>query len=283
MEAPSQNTATACVLRFHALHRWVADIQRAVAFYCEGLGFRIVGGADASGKTALALGAQRIVLVQGGSGSVPMVSGTDVRFQHVAIVARDMDAAFERLQKLGPQAISRGGPQRLPEASGGACAFKFRDPDGHPVELIEFGPGHGAPCWAAAAQRDAGPTLGIDHAAISVASAERSIAFYEELGFRLDSRQVNRGAEQARLDGLPDAEVEVEVVALVPPQSATPHLELLAYRRPAAACGSAPVHATADRLVWQADARQDDFITHSDRQAGLPIADPDGHLNGMVP
>ena len=36
--------------------------------------------------------------------------------------------------------ITVGGPIRLPCASGGARAFKFRDEDGHPLELLEFHP-----------------------------------------------------------------------------------------------------------------------------------------------
>ena len=37
--------------------------------------------------------------------------------------------------------ISTDGPQLLPASSGGVTAYKFRDPEGHPLELIAFPPG----------------------------------------------------------------------------------------------------------------------------------------------
>ncbi|MEO7939894.1 MAG: VOC family protein, partial [Burkholderiaceae bacterium] len=244
----------ASVARFVALRRTVADLRRAIAFYCDGLGFHRTDTGDVVDEVPLALGAQRIVLVRRGVGSAPAVAGPNVRFQHVAIVAGDWSAAFARIQAFAPVAISVGGPQQLPAASGGARAFKFRDPDGHPVELIAFAAGQGAACWRAQARRDAGPTLGIDHAAISVTQADRSIAFYQGLGFRLGARQTNRGVEQARLDGLVGSAVEVEVVALVPPDMPTPHLELLAYHTPAPTRGAANAQGVADQLDWQSHA-----------------------------
>ncbi len=263
------------VLSFFSLRRSAADLQGSAAFYCDGLGFEIVDRSPA--EIVLSLGAQRIVLVEvPADAPAQPVSGPDLRFQHVAIVAGDMHAAFARLQQLAPVAISRGGPQRLPAASGGACAFKFRDPDGHALELIEFAPGRSAPCWRNATGGAAGPTLGIDHAAISVSDVDRSIVFYERLGFSVQSRQVNRGPEQARLDGLNDA--EVEVVALMPSQAATPHLELLGYRVPEPVHGDAAGQAAADQVVWQARIRHGS----SGATESMNLADPDGHLHRLV-
>ena len=63
----------------------------------------------------------------------------DLWFQHLAIVVSDMDAAYAHLGLAeGWQAISDNGPQQLPLSNGGVRAFKFRDPDGHPLELIWF-------------------------------------------------------------------------------------------------------------------------------------------------
>ena len=135
---------------FVALRRSVPDLARAVAFYRDGLGFRPVGREQGgANEVVLALGAERIVLAlrDAATPKPPPVPGFDANFQHMAIVTADMDAAFARLQRLAPVAISRGGPQRLPAAAGGVLAFKFRDADGHPVELIEFPPGQGAPRW----------------------------------------------------------------------------------------------------------------------------------------
>ena len=272
------------VLRFVCLRRSTTDLRRSVAFYCDGLGFEFASEAGALGEAVLALGQQRIVLAASEAGMPPQsVAGPDVRFQHVAIVARDMQAAFERLQTQAPVPISLDGPQRLPAQSGGVCAFKFRDPDGHPLELIEFPVGRGAACWRGSRRhRDDGTTLGIDHAAISVSNVARSIAFYERLGFRIEARQVNQGVEQARLDGLDVSDAVVEVVALVPTQEGTPHLELLGYRVPEPTCNDANADAAADQLVWQAHAMQDTTGAGGTRPHPMAAPDPDGHLNWLL-
>ncbi len=65
-----------------------------------------------------------------------------------------------------------------------------------------------------------------------MSSLEAAVAFFRDgCGFRVADRGLNRGPEQARLDGLP-APV-VDVLTLVPPGRPTPHLELLHYREPA--------------------------------------------------
>ena len=95
------------------------------------------------------------------------------------------------------------------------------------------------------------------------------------MGFRIGARQANTGAEQARLDGFAAAGVvvEVEVVALQLPYGTGPHIELLAYRRPAPfarATDDRGASTLADRLVW--------------RGAGgtIELADPDGHRQRLV-
>ena len=142
-------------------------------------------------------------------------------------------------------AISRGGAQHLPPEAGGVAAFKFRDPDGHPLELIQFPPG--SP-WDTGA---AGLTLGYDHSALSVVDTERSIAFYTDLlGFRVTARQVNHGPAQDRLDGVDG--VHVDVVTLRPAGRGTPHVELLGYRGTKAADPLWDASdIVADRLVLQ--------------------------------
>ena len=110
-------------------------------------------------------------------------------------------------------------------------------------------------------------------AAIVVADAERSVAFYRErLGFALAARQTNTGPEQDRLDGL--QHVSVDVIALEPAQ-ATPHLELLAYRHPPVVPAGRlrPSDVAATRLVLEVDGL--------DRPALLE--DPDGHKLLLLP
>lgn len=285
--------------------RNVADMDRAMAFYRDALGFR-VDNADAAPPAwtrlpeacampprcaRLSLGTQQVELTEFPDTEPYPADSTsaDLWFQHCAVVVSDMHAAYERAMAHGAKPVTRGGPQQLPPSTGSVTAFKFRDPDDHPLELIAFPSGTGDPLWQST--RQGGPTLGIDHSAISVGNIERSVAFYELLGFHVAARGTNHGIEQQRLDDL--ADVEVDVIAMQG-RARTPHLELLGYRRPLGRA-SPRVDATAiaaDRLVWQAvdidvlaDAIVDgDFtgaVMADDRIDGAGIAllhDPDGHL-----
>ncbi len=200
-----------------------AEPRRLAHFY-EALGFSCSEPVSAAGETRvrLRLGLERVDLVRPSRPGAPYpadVSGWNLAFQHFAIVVSDMRLAYDRLRlRDGWRAISLDGPVRLPEASGGVTAFKFRDPEGHPLELI------------AIPRRSAdGPGVfrGIDHSAISVADTQRSVRFYESLGLTRTGGSLNRGAEQASLDGM--AAPVVEVTALSP-RAPTPHIELLSYR-----------------------------------------------------
>ena len=107
-------------------------------------------------------------------------------------------------------------------SSGGVTAFKFRDPEGHPLEMLAFEPGARPAHWAFSS---ANLCLGIDHSAISVADTGRSVAFYSRLGLARTASSLNIGREQEELDNLLGA--VVEVTALAPPTQAVPHVELL--------------------------------------------------------
>jgi catechol 2,3-dioxygenase-like lactoylglutathione lyase family enzyme len=165
-------------------------------------------------------------------------------------------------------AISEGGPQLLPPQAGGVHAFKFRDPDGHPLELLQFPAGSGPASWRGRSAVPGQIGLGIDHSAISVADADASAAFYTELGLKTGERTFNHGPGQQRLDGLADVEVAVTPMQ---PAAGTPHLELLGYQVPRGALGPAlqANDAAATRIVWQGT------------RAAL-LRDPDGHLQQIV-
>ena len=193
---------------------------------------------------------------------------SDLYFQHFAIVVDDIRRAYQGLVCVGEwTAITIDGPQQLPASSGGVAAFKFRDPDGHPLELLAF-PGDRMPeRWKT---RSGGNLfLGIDHSAIGVANTAASIAFYQGLGLRVATRSLNTGSEQERLDAVNHA--QVEVTALEPEQS-TPHLELLCYRSVTRGendvIGNNDVAAT--RLMLEADGLSSD-------NAAPQVIDPDGH------
>jgi catechol 2,3-dioxygenase-like lactoylglutathione lyase family enzyme len=282
------------VLCMESFRRTVTDLDRAVAFYCDALGFEldIVVSDDVSGAchAVLTLGDEILELIVDADSPALAPSSRDtasssIGFQHIAIVAADMPAAYSRLMKYAPRAISTGGPVTLPPTTGSVTAFKFRDPDGHPLELIHFPAGSGDPKWQRPRE---GSTIGIDHSAIVVADSERSIAFYAELlGFSVTSRQVNRGPGQDALDGA--SGIVVDVIALVAADSATPHLELLGYRHPAplAASRDAGRRRGADQIVWAVsglmDVRARLAVRDDEGQRLSPLAHGSGELRVFDP
>ena len=188
-------------------------------------------------RSVLRLGRERIELLEftdlAGRPYPPGSTSTDLWFQHMAIVVNDMTDAYQRVmanRRFRP--ISRNGPVQLPDSSGGVTAFKFRDQDGHPLELLAFPEGRATGEWRNAA--GAGPFLGIDHTAIAVSDSARSTRFFSSVfGFRVGTRTENRGPEQADLDDVDDVQVSVTQLA---PDLPAPRLELLHYyagtRRP---------------------------------------------------
>lgn len=280
--------------------RTVADLAVTEAFYRDGLGFARIAPpeplppaqAEAMGlgdrratQLRMRLGAQTVTFLTVDPPGAPYPAdpaATDPFFQHLAIPVRDMAAAMAQLAPLSPIPISRGGPQRLPESTGGVTAYKFRDPDGHPLELIVFPGGPPADRWREAP----GLFLGIDHSAITVTDLEATLAFLTgPLGLTLAERGLNQGPEQARLDGLDDP--QVDVLALEPPEPA-PHVELLHYRVPATerrlVFGPADraatrfVFATADPQALSRRLRAAGRVPQASADgAAVYCAGPDGH------
>jgi catechol 2,3-dioxygenase-like lactoylglutathione lyase family enzyme len=231
----------------------------------------VEGGAD---SITLGLGDERIELLEFDRPGEPYpkdTSSSDLIFQHFAIVVTDIDKAYQRLRTVGGwTAISRDGPQRLPKTSGGVSAFKFRDPDGHPIELLAF-PDDRVPARWTRFGRDL--YLGIDHSALSISDSAVSIAFYKGLGFCVSETSLNRGPEQARLDGMCEPQVEVTALTL---SQATPHIELLSYRFVIHERGIVLRNndVASTRLVLEAD-----YLSSADEDTSGPrsLLDPDGH------
>jgi catechol 2,3-dioxygenase-like lactoylglutathione lyase family enzyme len=216
-------------------------------------------------RIALKVGEQRIELEAFDRQGRPYpghATAADLCFQHFALVTPDAAAAWERARTHGAIPISIGGPVTLTASAGGLTAVKFRDPEGHPLELVQF------PNAPEGSRRSEWPS-GIDHSAICVADADASRGFYEELGLTVGRPTLNQGPTQAALDGL--ADVCVDVVPMLP-QAGTPHLELLRYRSPAGrppAGRLEPNDVAATRIIWR-----------SNRDALL--RDPDGHLHVLA-
>ena len=150
-------------------------------------------------RSLLRLGGQRIELLEfmdsAGRPYPPGSTSTDLWFQHMAIVVNDMTCAYQRVmanRRFRP--ISRDGPVRLPGSSGGVTAFKFRDHDGHPLELLAFPEGRVPGEWRNA--NGTGSFLGVDHTAIAVSDSARSTRFFSSVfGFSVGTRTENRGPE----------------------------------------------------------------------------------------
>jgi catechol 2,3-dioxygenase-like lactoylglutathione lyase family enzyme len=285
-----------------------SEPDRSALFYKAAFGFVQTGEASItepafaklmgiSGATArvitLRLGEQEIDLagIQPSGRSYPRaISGRSPLFQHFAIVVSDMATAYARLsEQAGWKPISTDGPQLLPASSGGSTAYKFRDPEGHPLELIAF-----ARDAVPAGGQETSPAvcLGIDHSAISVADTERSVRFYERLGLRRKGGSLNSGPEQEKLDDIAGALVEVTVLA--PLRFSTPHIELLCYRggfdREWALPGTNDVAATRLVLaVGNDEALEGCCAQNPDALVSGPVRfehgalramlrDPDGHL-----
>ena len=245
----------------------VRDLDAAARFYTEALGFSmstLPTKADATLTYLLGAGAFRFCRLRRGGQTLELAAfdapgapcpadsaSNDLWFQHCALVTANIGESYERLRAHAFTSISRNGPEKLP---GGIVAFKFRDPDGHPLELIQF------------PEANAATSGGIDHSAIAVADADRSIGFYAEtLGLAVASRQVNTGPAQDAMDGL--SGTQVDVIGLAPVQ-ASPHLELLGYRQPRGRAG--------DRLR-QNDLAASRSVFAVDEGAERLLHDPDEH------
>jgi catechol 2,3-dioxygenase-like lactoylglutathione lyase family enzyme len=275
-----------------------ARARQTADFYESALGFRRIAVEHLSSarsresfgiggrvlQITLALGAQRVTLVQfvdqPGNTYPDDAGSSDLIFQHFAIVVLDMRAAMAQLQGTsGWSPITRGGPQTLPKSSGGVTAFKFRDPEGHPLELLAF-PANDIPKhWQGKVGDGSSPFLGIDHSAISVSDSHESIAFYEALGLSVSNRSVNEGPEQARLDNVDQPMVEVTAMAT---GNATPHLELLCYRQRGKRRAD-DLHANdiaATCLIFGALGRTAICDTHA--LSTRYLQDPDGHYLAIV-
>ena len=242
---------SALVTQIIRISRNVVDLERSTLFYRDRLGFQLSGGAFYMDRLfaaelglgacnvkvqRLSLGNEELELVEAGPNARPYPSpstSVDLAFQHLALRCANIDTAFKRLYRedsasARPTAISRGmdsgpAPVRLPDSSGGVTAFKFRDPDGHPLELLQ----PAGECGRSEVR------AGIDHTAISVSSASSSVVFYTTtLGLSLSACQTNSGSEQGLLDAL-DHPI-VDVASLQTTSEMSPHVELLAYQHPVA-------------------------------------------------
>jgi catechol 2,3-dioxygenase-like lactoylglutathione lyase family enzyme len=292
----------------------VSDMDRAVEFY-SALTFQKVSDVEVLGDEFEHLegvfGARmRIVRMQLGTEfldltqylappgrPIPVDSrSNDLSFQHIAIVVRNMDEAFQRLRALKVQFVSTG-PQTLPpsiKAAAGIKAFYFRDPDQHNLEIIYFPSDKGDPRWQGNTEK---LFIGIDHTAIGISNTDASLRFYRDLlGLRKAGESENFGTEQEHLNQVSGAHLRITGMR----SDSGPGVEFLEYLTPRdGQPRPADIHAN-DVVHWQTMVVTDDIdvlakklrdahvgfvspgvVALPEEKAGFSkgalVSDPDGH------
>jgi len=298
----------------------VGDLDHELIFYTNTLPFEFVSISEVSNREQdallglsavklrvanLNLGDERITLtehVEIKGRPIPADSQSyDHWFQHIAIVVRDMDKAYEQLRQHKAKHVSTA-PQTLPawnKSAAGIKAFYFRDPEDHVLEIIFFPPGKGDPRWQ---RPGTNIFLGIDHTAIVVSDTAKSLAFYRDLlGLRVAGESENYGIEQEHLNQVIGARLHITALRA----EHGPGIEFLEYVSPP---GGRPLPANAksnDLVFWHTDlladgfnnlasglrARESRFV--STRLPGLSrnssrslnaiiVRDPDGHALKLI-
>jgi len=230
-----------------AIEITVADMDRAVAFYSQVLGFTTMSDTEVAGESYEQLEGvfgvrMRVVQMRLGDEFIllteylapkgrPIPAGArsnDKSSQHIAIIVSDMDKAYRWLRQ-NKVVHASSGPQTLPAwntNTGGISAFYFKDPDGHPVEILHFPPDKGADKWHRPSDK---LFLGIDHTAIVVSDTDASLRSYRNLlGMDVAGQSENYGPEQERLSNVFGAHIRITALRA----SEGPGIELLEYIAP---------------------------------------------------
>lgn len=152
----------------------------------------------------------------------------DLWFQHICIVVKDIEEAFRKGADKAEQISSK--PQTLPEWNTGAAnikAVKFKDINGHSLELLNFPEDKGNKRWH---KNQIDLFKGIDHTAIGVSDTQKSIKFYNGiLNLELVGQGTNYGKEQDEMDGLVNTKV---LISTLRPNNHGMGIELLDYQLP---------------------------------------------------
>ncbi len=302
-------------LSIDAVGLTVSDLDRSIEFYSRVLTFEKVSEFEVDGPeyehlegvfglrmrvARMRLGDEDIELTEflapQGRPAPSDSRSNDVWFQHVAIITTDMNAAYQRLREFKVRHASSG-PQRLPDwnkNAGGIRAFYFRDPDGHPLEVLAFPPDKGNLKWHHATDR---LFLGIDHTAIVVSDTAASLRFYRDtLGFEVAGESENYGIEQERLNNVFGARLRITSLRA----ASGPGIEFLEYLAPRDGRPYPREEKPNDLVHWQTKLRAasvEDALARL-RAGGTPlissglvdlkpgrsaiVRDPDGHAVQLI-
>ncbi len=244
----------------------VSDLDRSVDFYTNVLTFEKVSEFEADGeayehlngvfglhfrRARLRLGGEFLELTEylapQGRPAPADARSNDRWFQHVAIVVSDMDRAYRALRDNKVRHASSG-PQRLPDwnqNAGGIQAFYFRDPDGHPLEILSFPADKGNAKWRVPTNK---LFLGIDHTAIVITDTDASLRFYRDrLGLTVAGESENYGVEQERLNNVFGARLHITALR----GEEGPGIEFLEYLAPRDGRPFPPDEKANDLVHWQ--------------------------------
>src|SRR5215468_10925526 len=244
----------------------VSDLDRSIDFYSSILHFQKVSEAETDGESyehlagvfglrartaRMRLGEEYIELTEflapRGRPAPVDARSNDGWFQHIAIIVNDMDRAYQWLREHKVQHASSG-PQLLPawnKNAGGIRAFYFRDPDGHPLEILWFPTDKGNPKWHVATDK---LFLGIDHTAIVISETEASLRFYRDrLGMDVAGESENYGTEQERLNSVFGARLHITALRA----ASGPGIEFLEYLSPGDGRPFPPDEKANDLVHWQ--------------------------------
>src|SRR5262249_16504963 len=206
--------------------------------------------------------------------------GADIVMESINV--SDMDKAYAWLRQNRVEHASSG-PQRLPDwnkNAAGIRAFYFRDPDGHPLEILQFPLDKGAAKWHQSSDK---LFLGIDHTAIVVGDTSESLSFYRDLlGMRVAGESENYGTEQEHLNNVFGARLRITSLRA----SAGPGIELLEYVAPRNGKAFPPDEQANDVLHRQTEvvtpdaaaAAQKFIMSHAKFVSSGVVAESDGQL-----
>jgi glyoxylase I family protein len=126
--------ARAFVTGFHGIRYQVTDVNRAVAFYTERLGF-VLEHAQPPAFASVSLDDVQILLSgPGASGSRPMPTGQRQEpggWNRMVLKVRDLPSCIAALKNAGVRFRNEM------ETGPGGKQVQVEDPDGNPIELFE--------------------------------------------------------------------------------------------------------------------------------------------------
>ena len=122
------------VMGFRGVRYQVTDVQRAIAFYTDTLGFKLdMQNLPAFGQVSVD-GLKLILSGPGASGSRTMPDGRQQEpggWNRVLLQVQDLPAAIARLKESGLRFRNEM------EVGPGGKQIQIEDPDGNPIELFE--------------------------------------------------------------------------------------------------------------------------------------------------